>query len=241
MLIVGSVILGLQFLPRCTITITYDQPGNSSGTVDDPENPTNPANPTDPANPANPTDTATPTNPVTPTNPEHRPEPSRCGPWYSTSIMAIPEIFFDVTSASANWAAGSKANKVHAIGSLFHGIGAARRYDRNEGKDRGFGTTKFGTTPWSYYGEILELSAIVSTLEGWRQTLGITVLCLGAILACCCREDADTPVGYRRCGGYLMEMVYVAIVVSAATEDWTRLLWILPQVPIETVALALLR
>jgi len=46
----------------------------------------------------------------------------------ASPIISIPEIIFDVKSASANWAAGSNANRVHATGSLFHLLAPAMRF-----------------------------------------------------------------------------------------------------------------
>lgn len=157
---------------------------------------------------------------------------------FSTPIVSIPELFFDVTSASANWAAGSGANKAHAIGSIFHGIGAAWRYG---------GYTQFEKRAANYNaanfiagGEIMELGAIVSTLDGWRKIVSATWLAIGTLVISKLWLDERGPLpdidAYQRVG-YGMQVIYLVIVVIAATEDWKRLLWLLPEVPFETMTL----
>lgn len=160
--------------------------------------------------------------------------PGNCGGSRLTlHIATLPEIFFDVTSPSANWVAGSKANRAHAIGSVIHGFGAA-------GKDGGFPYDESCSeidpaAAFIWWAEIIELGAIVSTLEGWRKAVSATSLAVGGILIAS-YDDVLAPSFYRRVG-YGMQIIYVLIVVIAATEDWNRLWWLLPEVPFETISL----
>ena len=68
-------------------------------------------------------------------------------------------------------------------------------------------------------------------------SLGVLVLgsLLILIIACCIREqNPETAFNVLICG---FQIIYLAVVIIAATSDWRRLLWLLPEVPLETIML----
>lgn len=178
-------------------------------------------------------------------------------------IISILEVFFDVTSAAANWKLAKPANLAHAFGSLWHGLGASFRLagdytgGLHGGRSQLVGRAR--THPvsascsalfFSLPGEIIELSAIVSTLDAWRQITCIIIVVAGTIVTFCVafvwheekREPEDKDKDLLRKPlkvGYGMQATYLIIVVIAATEDSSRLLWMLPEIPVETITLAL--
>jgi len=91
----------------------------------------------------------------------------------------------------------------------------------------------------------MEVSAITSTLEGWRMAVSATVVAIGALLVSCFLLDyassrtKDVFEVYR-VTGYGMQFTYTVVVLVAASEDWKHLLWLLPEVPFETISLCCL-
>jgi len=77
------------------------------------------------------------------------------------------------------------------------------------------------------------------------MAVSATLLSIGALVVWCIlaafasSDTKDVFKVYRRVG-YGMQVTYVGIVLIAATEDWKRLLWLLPEVPFETTALCCL-
>jgi len=158
-------------------------------------------------------------------------------------IAAFPELFFDVTSASANWAVRSGANKVHAIGSIMHGASVTLRYT---GLD--IEIIPPVNACLALLGEILELSAIISTLEVAGKIASALIATVGILLIVCFAGAYSDKCG-EKCPpkepnwpayvGYWMQAIYLLIVIVAASADVSRLLWLLPEIPVETVTLLL--
>lgn len=239
MLIVGSCIcFGIWFL-----LVFEPMNRNDDKDMDNVENPEK-----QPDDPENPTESVKPEDSQKdiqqqPENLENSKKPEdRRGKWFFlTPFLAIPEIFFDITSASANWATKSGANRAHAIGSLVHGICAALKYhDTLKQNEQVRLDTNATLAGYTFLAEILELSSILSTLEGWRKGISATWLAIGAWAILNLYLDQDEPPGkdvnvFRRVV-YGMQLIYVVIVFIAATEDWNRLLWLLPEIPFETIS-----
>lgn len=159
--------------------------------------------------------------------------------WIISSInspnvwLTGPGIIIDIMSGAANFAEPYMVNKVHAVGSGLHCFMTPIFWYR----DADSGDETFSCFI-IWLSEILELSAIVVSLDGWQQTVAIIFLAVGGILAVfyLC---ADTEVAKNKLVGSIFQAVYFLIVVVAATSDWSRLLWLLPEVPLETLLLIL--
>jgi hypothetical protein len=160
-------------------------------------------------------------------------------------LLSCVELFFDITSAAANSRVKTGPNIVHAIGSLVHACGAAFRLSGNNGEPHSsaaFAAALF----FSFPGEVLELGAISAALEGWRVPACICVLILGSFVTFLMafvfpagdNEDEHSKRIYVVVG-YGFQAIYAIVVIIAATEDWRRLLWILPEFPVKTITLSL--
>lgn len=166
-------------------------------------------------------------------------------------LLAGIDIFFDVTSGAANWQVGTTINRTHAVGSALHSIAASlmRWTDTEEWVDTLF--VVHGTNI-AWVAELLEMAAIVATLSGWQLILTAILLSVGAIFIfiCYCAvsnegdvfddenvQRARAAVGIVSLG---YQVIYLLIVLIAAIGHPERLLWILPEIPFETIMIVCL-
>ncbi|KAI2495125.1 hypothetical protein MHU86_8730 [Fragilaria crotonensis] len=161
-------------------------------------------------------------------------------------FLAGIDIFFDITSGAANWQVGTTINRTHAVGSALHSIAASlmRWTDTKEWVDTLF-VDKGTNIAW--VAELLEMAAIVATLSGWQLILAAIILSVGAsvvfIRYCAVINEGesfgDAYVQRTRAAVVIVSLGYqvisLLIVLIAAIGHPERLLWILPEIPFETI------
>ena len=160
-------------------------------------------------------------------------------------LSFVISAFFDLTTGAANAASDSNfPRRMYAVGSALHFSASPIHMIIPKFSD----TTERCDIPLFFAlfaGEFLELLAVVFTTvsEENRRTshICLIVLTLGsfAVLIFLCRKVCSNPqqtLNGLMCG---FQIMYIIIVIVAATNDWRRLLWLLPEVPFETISLLL--
>jgi hypothetical protein len=95
-------------------------------------------------------------------------------------VLSAISIFFDVTSGAANWNVSRAVNRVHALGSAVHSVASVCLFVPLDETLDSYGVVCGVSLSW--IAEVLELSAIVATLDGWQLAVSATVLGLGLII-----------------------------------------------------------
>ena len=161
-------------------------------------------------------------------------------------LSFVTSAFFDLTTGAANAAGDSNfpfASRMYAVGSALHFSASPIHMIIPK-----FSDTERCDIPLFFAlfaGEFLELLAVVYTTFGDENrvpsNICLIVLTLGsfAVLIFLCRKVCSNPqqtLNGLMCG---FQIMYIIIVIVAATNDWRRLLWLLPEVPFETISLLL--
>ena len=161
-------------------------------------------------------------------------------------LSFVTSAFFDLTTGAANAAGDSNfpfASRMYAVGSALHFSASPIHMiiPKSIYTERCDIPLFFAL----FAGEFLELLAVVYTTFGDENrvpsNICLIVLTLGsfAVLIFLCRKVCSNPqqtLNGLMCG---FQIMYIIIVIVAATNDWRRLLWLLPEVPFETISLLL--
>ena len=184
---------------------------------------------------------------------------------WSTSVWvtAVMSAFFDLTSGAANAGVESGPTMLYALGAVFHFVAIPiHMFIPRDGGDIGNYRVDVYLCYLMFIGEILELAAIVMSLNDECEVMEV----YDHYFTETSEESEDVPVQWIICFSVLsfgapaillffswmirsnpdlalkilvygFQITYIFIVVVAAISDWRRLLWLLPEVPLELISL----
>lgn len=154
-------------------------------------------------------------------------------------FTAVVCAFFDLTSGAANAITDHGPRKLHAIGSALHCVAIPIHMiiPNSEYTAR----VDFFMFYLLFVGEFLELLAMVMSIsdDKIQWVTCVVVLSVGGftVLTYLCHQTCSNPAIALKGLVAGFQIMYIIIVTIAATSNWRRLLWILPEVPFETLSL----
>jgi hypothetical protein len=92
------------------------------------------------------------------------------------------------------------------------------------------------------WGNYWNSQQFIATIDGWQQAVCATIVAVLFLYIIVINAVIGIEQGSKyACTATIigLQITYFIVVFIAATSDWTRLLWLIPEVPFETIAMCI--